>query len=128
MFSKNIRTIYLYLICLITLFMVIGGLISTIYNVTEYIFPNNYYRIYGYDYIDSKEFENEPVSAQEYEEYIKMQEIDRLRDEQNNKRQDLKNIIYSATICIVALPVYLYNWRKIEKERTELKETESAGE
>ena len=115
MFSKNIRTIYLYLVCLITLFMVIGGLIFTINSITEYIFPDNY-RDYYYDYIDES-FENGKVSVEDYEKYIELNKYQDQLKQKNRQREQLKEIIYSASVFIVALPIYLYNWRKIEKDR-----------
>lgn len=37
MFSKNIRSIYLYCLCFISILMVIGGAIFAIYNVADLI-------------------------------------------------------------------------------------------
>ena len=126
MFSKNIRTIYLYLVCLITLFMVIGGLIFTINSITEYIFPDNY-RDYYYDYIDES-FENGKVSVEDYEKYIELNKYQDQLKQKNRQREQLKEIIYSASVFIVALPIYLYNWRKIEKDRAQNIDVESEGE
>lgn len=126
MFSKNIRTIYLYLVCLITLFMVIGGLIFTINSITEYIFPDNY-RDYYYDYIDES-FENGKVSIEDYEKYIELNKYQDELKQKNRQREQLKEIIYSASVFIVALPIYLYNWRKIEKDRAQNIDVESEGE
>ena len=37
MFSKNLRAVYLYAVCFITLMMVIGGVIATVYSFSEYV-------------------------------------------------------------------------------------------
>ena len=126
MFSKNIRTIYLYLVCLITLFMVIGGLIFTINSITEYIFPDNYTPYY-YDYIDES-FENGKISIENYEKYIELNKYQNDLEQKNRQREQLKEIIYSASVFVVALPIYLYNWRKIEKDRAQNINVESEGE
>ena len=39
MFSKNIRTVYLYAVCFITLMMVIGGVIATVDAVATFYYP-----------------------------------------------------------------------------------------
>ena len=40
--SKNIRIIYLYLVCLIMLVLVVGGFISTFNSLGSYLFPTTY--------------------------------------------------------------------------------------
>ena len=42
MFSKNIRTLYLYSVCFITLMMFIGGIIATVGAVSDYFLPTQY--------------------------------------------------------------------------------------
>jgi len=39
MFNKNIRAIYLYAVCFITLMMILGGLIATVHAVTQFALP-----------------------------------------------------------------------------------------
>jgi len=39
MFSKNLRAVYLYVVCFITLMMVIGGIIATVAAIANYAFP-----------------------------------------------------------------------------------------
>ncbi len=127
MFSKNIRTIYLYLVCLITLFMIIGGLIATLYSVSEYIFPYEYRGSYFYDYIEDRK-EYGKISLDDYKEYLEIAEYEDELENKTQRRNDLKEIIYSASVFVVALPIYIYNWRKIEKEKAENINNESDGE
>lgn len=99
--SKNIRIIYLYLVCLITLFMIIGGFVSTINSFAEYFFPTNYYGSYSY-YYDAEEIANENIRKQ------------------NDKIDNLKSAVTSIALLVVAIPVFAYHWKKIEKDRKEL--------
>ena len=126
MFSKNIRTIYLYLICLITLFMVIGGLIFTINSIGEYLLPIQH-RSYYYDYIEEN-MNNGNISVEDYEKYIEINQYQDELEKENDRKQQLKEIIYRSSVFIVALPIYLYNWRKIEKDRAQNIAVESEGE
>ena len=40
--ANNFRTIYLYIVSLITLCMIVGGIVSTINNITSYFYPDSY--------------------------------------------------------------------------------------
>ena len=40
--ANNFRIIYLYIVCLITLTMIIGGIVSTVNNITSYFYPDSY--------------------------------------------------------------------------------------
>jgi hypothetical protein len=98
-----IRNIYLYLVAFVTLLMMIFGIIFTIQNTIDFMYPESrpYYNI------DSK-----------------MTAEDKLIAEANQKEQiaaDLlmnkKNIVKSIIVVVITLPVFIYHWRKIEKER-----------
>ncbi len=130
MFSKNIRTIYLYLVCLITLFLVVGGIISAIYSTANLIFPTTYYSNYYNELkYDDKYLSLTGAEALQYEQqfkelYEKQHEQDILRE----KNRNIKDIVYSLAFVVVALPIYAYNWKKIEQEKTLEKNAESVGE
>lgn len=89
--SKNIRIIYLYLVCLIMLFLVVGGFIFTFNSFANYLFPTTYSDI-GTVYYENSRIEN------------------------------LKSAITSFATFIVSGLIFIYNWKKIEKERKEMEE------
>ena len=39
---NNIRTIYLYIVCFITLGMVVSGIASVVNNIASYYYPDSY--------------------------------------------------------------------------------------
>lgn len=99
--SKNIRIIYLYLVCLISLFMIIGGFVATVNSFAEYFFPTNYYSSYSY--------------------YDSSDDIARLKiQKENDKIANLKDAVTSIALLVVATPVFAYHWKKIEKDKKEL--------
>jgi len=107
--ANNFRTIYLYIVCIITLSMIIGGIVSTVNNVTSYFYPDSY------------------VFFQEYEEddyvsnYQKEDDIEESRriliKKQNYKNEKIKNVVVSIAVIIVGAIMYKYHWNIIEKER-----------
>ncbi|HSQ21512.1 MAG TPA: hypothetical protein VLQ52_01750 [Coriobacteriia bacterium] len=105
----SLRNIYLYVVCLITLIMVIVGGAGTIRSVAELAYPDP-----GYDYwsapIPVKG--EEPVSAEErakQEEFARAQSV----------RQGVLNLAGNLAIVLIAGPIYLYHWRKIEMEHVD---------
>ena len=42
MMSNNFRIIYLYIVCFITLSMIVGGIVATVSNIVSYIYPDSY--------------------------------------------------------------------------------------
>ena len=78
MFSKNVKTVYLYSICLISLLMVIGGTIFAINSTSDLIIDG--FEIYT-----------------------------------------LRSIFYSLAFVVVGLPIYIFHWKKADKELKESK-------
>lgn len=130
MFSKNIRTIYLYLVCLITLFLMVGGIISAIYSTANLVFPTSYYSNYYEDLrYDDKYQQLAGDEALQYEKDFK-DKYDKQNQEAllREKNRNIRDIIYSLAFVVVALPIYAYNWKKIEEDKKSEKNVESAGE
>ncbi|MBE5822010.1 MAG: hypothetical protein E7311_05445 [Clostridiales bacterium] len=122
MFSKIIRTIYLYLVCLISLFMIVGGLISAISEIAEIVFPSNYYSTAYDEYTDKEYFsDNYNLTDEQFDKYMQAQKEERNAEYelemQRRKNNNIKGVINSLSFVIVGLPIYIYNWRKIEKEK-----------
>ena len=128
MFSKNIRTIYLYVVCLITLFLVVGGIISAIYSVAELIFPTSYYYTeYEVELKYDEQYQSLTGQAaieyeKEFKENYEKEHAEQLLRERN---RNIRDVIYSLAFVVVALPIYAYNWKKIEEDKANV---ESAGE
>ena len=99
---NSIRTIYLYIVCFITLGMVVSGIASVVNNIASYYYPDSYvffenkYDNYVYDY--SEEEENEI-------------------EKENFKNERIKNAIVSGAVIIIGGIMYKYHWKIIERER-----------
>lgn len=101
----SLRNIYLYVVCLITLIMVIVGVINLVRSSVEIFYPDPY-TSGPYFAPDEKNPElNEKQIAEE-----------RRRAEESGRRNAILGIVSSLATVLVAGPVYLYHWRKIEGE------------
>jgi hypothetical protein len=108
LFSKNIRIIYLYLIALVTLGMIIGGTVASIRNISELILPDR-----EIDYSTAyKDVTNTGINGR----------IDTTAQINATKIRNIKNVIYSVIVVGVGAPLFMFNWKQIEKERTNEKE------
>ena len=96
--SNNFRTIYLYIVCFITLSMVIGGIVATVNSITSYIYPDSYVF-----------FETDTLIGDEAEE--------NLIKRQNYKKETIKNAIVSVVVVAVGAIIYKNQWTTIENER-----------
>lgn len=105
----KLRNVYLYLVSFVSLMMILIGLIFTVQNITDVIFPTNYY------------YETVPIDKGNTmsEEEKKQYEENRMRNENNQTMQNKKNVAKSVAVVLVALPTFLYHWKKIEKEKKE---------
>ena len=109
--TNSFRTIYLYIVSLITLSMIIGGIVATVNNVTSYFCPDSYVffetenqtKNYTYDtsYNDN-EFETTRNNMVQRENY---------------KKEKIKNAVVSVAVIVVGAIMYRYHWNLIEKER-----------
>jgi len=106
---SKLRNIYLYLVSFVALMMIIIGLIFTVQNITDVLFPTNYY------------YESVPIekTGTMNDADKKVYEDNQKRNEQNQKTQSKKNVAKSVAVVLVALPTFAYHWRKIEKEKKE---------
>lgn len=102
--ASNFRTFYLYTVSLVTLIMIIGGIVSTVYNITSYIFPDSYVFFEDdytkdYDYYDYDDTKNNEIRKQNY------------------KNERIKNAVVSVVVIAIGGVMYKYHWNIIEKER-----------
>ena len=102
----NLRSVYLYLVCLITLVMVIFAAVSAVRNVVELAYP------------DPGAFAFEPAYGPEGKEELTAQE--RAEREQSfqdaERRRAVIGLVGSGTMLLLAGPAYLYHWRRVQAE------------
>lgn len=108
--ANNFRTIYLYIIALISLCMIIGGIVYTVNNITSYFFPDSYI------------FFEEEAKTTNYNTYYDYEnDYNNTRNtlirQENYKKEKIKNAVVSVAIIVVGTIMYRYHWNLIEKER-----------
>jgi len=104
----NLQQVYFYLVCFVTLIIVIIGAVNTTRALIEFFIPveNHYYE---------KPYMERENLAELFPSEIVEQEINRQEDinQQNSRNETLKNIFRGISYLIVAVPVYLYHWKQI---------------
>lgn len=97
----SLRNIYLYLVCLITLIISIFAAVQLVRNTVELVYPDPGY----YGYVDK-----EPGLAEQQREELEQQAKD------SQRRMAVLGLVTSGTTLLIAVPVYAYHWRRIQKE------------
>ncbi|NPV92494.1 MAG: hypothetical protein HPY50_17150 [Firmicutes bacterium] len=107
--TPTVRNVYLYAVCFATLLMMVIGLIQAADGLFGVIYPP--------PPPDTPIFwEKEMPSGTTLEQ---AQEQGRLNMEAQQKRDhyyQVRRIVESLIMCFVALPIYLYHWRKIKED------------
>ncbi len=100
----SLRNIYLYLVCLITLIMVIFSIVNVVRSAVELVYPDP-----GYF----------SVPIEKGGEGMTQAEIDAQNESQRkqSQRQAILGLVGGVAMLVVAGPLYVYHWRKIENER-----------
>ncbi len=97
------RNIYLYVVCLIALVIAIFAAVNLVRSTVELLYPD---RGYYYGYVVEPGKTIDPAERQRQE--------DSALDSQ--RRQAVLSLVGSATTLLVAAPVYVFHWRRIERE------------
>lgn len=101
--SKYVRTIYLYLVSLITLCMIVVGIVGMVDSYVAYLKPTTY-NYYSYPtYSSDKTFE---IYKKEVADHVKASQI-----------KSIKTMFTYVTVLVVSAPLFVFHWQTIEKER-----------
>ena len=101
----TLRNVYLYLVCLITLVVSLFAAVSLVRSAVGLFYPDPGYYAY---------YEPAPGSGEgPSEEEIRRQE-EAAKDSQ--RRQEVLSVVSSATTLLIAGPLYVYHWRRIQSE------------
>ena len=102
----SLRNIYLYLVCLITLIMVIVGAATAVRAVVDLVYPDP-----GYYMERPLDESGKPMNTDE--EWEREQSIQK----ESTLRYAVLSLVGSLSYVFIAGPVYVYHWRKIESEK-----------
>lgn len=127
--------IYLYLVALISLIFTavgIGNLINT--TLKAYVFPDTEKRDYGMcniqPYYPAVDFKN--LSSAEQEAQIENMIDDYKRWQEQNtddacyRSERQKRFVDFTTMVLIALPLYLFHWSMIKKEKKEKEDEDNS--
>ena len=101
----SIRELYLYLVCLITLVILIFASVDVVRNAVELIYPEPGWVAAPVLEPEVPEAEREALQRQQQEMQLRW-----------SQRRAVLNLVRSGALLAVAGPLYIYHWRKIERE------------
>jgi hypothetical protein len=104
----SLRNIYLYLVCLITLIMVIVSVVGVVRSTVELVYPDPGY----YSDVPKEAGGTSDRTAADIQ-------AERDAQEAQSRRYAIISIVGNAAMLLVAGPLYVYHWRKIEVEHTD---------
>ncbi|KKM08772.1 hypothetical protein SY88_21920 [Clostridiales bacterium PH28_bin88] len=107
----NIRTIYLYLVSFVTLMMIIFGTVQLIQSAVAFVYPPPAYYPGPADI--KMRMANEKLEPEVIEEQVRFEQE---RQEQQIKYDRARRVAESFSLLLVALPIYLYHWRRIQRD------------
>lgn len=111
----SLRNIYLYLVCLITLIMVIVATVGVVRSTVELVYPDP-----GYFY--DVPIEKGGESGFTEEELAQQREMQKAQ----SQRYAVLNLVGNIAMLLVAGPLYIYHWKKIEVEHVDKGAAETA--
>lgn len=100
----NLRSLYLYLVCLVALVIAIFAAVNLVQAAVGLLYPDPGY--FGYP-VDVKSPEITDAERQQ----IRDAAVD------SQRRSEVLSLVGSATTLAIAGPVYLYHWRRVQRER-----------
>lgn len=111
----QLKSIYLYLVCFVTLMMIVFGFITFLNNTARLAFPVDYaYRQTLMDVEREYISQNRPVPPIAELEEIRTERL--LRDQQNERTRTLRDLAGSFAVWLIPIPFYLYHWRKVKED------------
>lgn len=117
MAKLNLRSAYLYLVCLVTLIVFIFGIIFAITNLTDLLLDEGYYTTYEDYVLRFQKFDperNQSISTLSEEELQERYAQFRQAEEKRQRNQDIKDFVNSIAAMLVGGGFWIYHWRKID--------------
>lgn len=103
---RNLRSAYLYLVCLITLVMVIFAAVSLVRNAVQLAYPDRgsiaFEPAYG------------PKGEQAVSDEVRTARAEAFED--SERRRAVLGMVGAGTMLLLAGPAYAYHWRRVQAE------------
>ena len=106
--NSNIRIIYLYIVCFVTLGMIVTGISATVNSISSYFYPDDYV----FFQTENNTYNNYTYYTDDYNE-AEQNEIEK----ENYKTEQIKNAVVSLAVFVIGVIMYKYHWNIIEKEK-----------
>lgn len=109
----SIKNIYFYLVCLVTLFLIVAGFISTVSSTMQLTLPEqpNVPLMFVY-YPEFRE--NQPVF--DPPPLAKLEEMRREQELQSGYYQvyTLRQLLNAIALLIIPIPFFIYHWKQVK--------------
>lgn len=111
----NLRHVYLYLVCFVSLMLVITGTIRGVMACADYFFPQNYYTPSPIDIYNRY---NTPDGKQTVLKEVIDQQVayETAQTKTNVRMGAFGELKRGLAYVVVTLPVWIYHWRRIQIE------------
>ncbi|MEX5717478.1 hypothetical protein [Geodermatophilus maliterrae] len=96
----TLRNVYLYVVCLVTLVISIFAAVQLVQGVVGIAYPDP-----GVGYV------GDPTLDDEEEQRLAEQSLD------SQRRYEVISVVGAGTTLLIAGPLYVYHWRRIQSER-----------
>jgi hypothetical protein len=113
--SLSVRLLYLYLFSFVGLLITVIGIIRLVdLGLKVYVFQGaDQYDYYAPVKIPESEVNNSMTPEQQKE----LEKLEQKRQEDENKRNRQREFSGALSMIVVGIPLYLYHWKTIQKEK-----------
>lgn len=120
--SWDVRSVYYYLVCFATLLMLVFGSVQIVNHALNLVLPRDSYgpsAIEMYERMRMRPITPgqsegtttlDTLSAETLE---RMAEEERVRMDRMQFRNDVRSLLHSLALVLIAGPLYLYHWRRV---------------
>ena len=119
--SWDVRSVYYYLVCFATLLMLVFGGVQVVQHALNLTLPRDAYGPSAIDMYERMRMRPYPAPGEATatadtlsEETIRrLAEEERQRMNEMQRRDDLRNLLRSLALVVIAGPLYRYHWRRV---------------
>lgn len=112
--SWSVKNLYFYLVCLVTLFLFVGGAISAINSAVQLAIPDQpnvpLTQIYYPEYREAGE---DPVFDPPPLEELETRRAEEERMHESYQGWTKRSLLNSIALMIISAPFYLYHWKQV---------------
>jgi len=113
----DIRQTYYYLVCFATLLMSMFGAIQVVQSALNIVLPSDVYRPTPMEIYER--MRPRTNAATDTTEAFSRDDLQRMADEESERfrtsqlRSDLRRLLGSVALIVIAAPVFLYHWKRV---------------